>query len=42
MSTNAPHTHRNEQPSALDAFNLSFEYDISWADARKAIKKRAA
>lgn len=27
-------------PSALDKFSLSFEYDVSWTDARKAIRVR--
>lgn len=27
-------------PSALEKVNLSFEYDISWQDAKKAIRIR--
>jgi hypothetical protein len=27
-------------PSALDKFALSFEYDVTWTDARKAIRVR--
>ncbi len=27
-------------PSALDKFNLSFEYDVTWTDARKAVRVR--
>lgn len=27
-------------PSALEKINLSFEYDISWKDAKKAIRIR--
>jgi hypothetical protein len=42
MSNEKPHTHHSEHPSALDSFSLSFEYDMSWADARKSIKRRAA
>jgi hypothetical protein len=30
----------NTKPSALDKFNLSFEYDISWHAARKAVRIR--
>lgn len=29
------------KPSALDKFRLSFEYDVTWQDARKAIRSRA-
>lgn len=42
MSNDTTHTKQTERPSALDAFSLSFEYDVSWAEARKAIKKRTA
>jgi hypothetical protein len=28
------------KPSALDKFNLSFEYDVTWTDARKSIRVR--
>jgi len=42
MSNDTPRNRHAEHPSALDAFSLSFEYDMSWADARKAIKKRTA
>jgi hypothetical protein len=27
-------------PSALEKYHLSFEYDISWKDAKKAIRIR--
>ena len=42
MSNDKPRTRRTEQPSALDAFSLSFEYDMTWADARKSVKQRTA
>jgi hypothetical protein len=29
-------------PSALDKFSLSYEYDVTWADARKATRNRGA
>lgn len=32
---------KKEKPSALDSFNLSFEYDVSWRDAKKSLKERA-
>lgn len=28
------------KPSALDKVNLSFEYDVTWQDAKKAIRVR--
>lgn len=28
------------QPSALEKIHLSFEYDVSWQDAKKAIRIR--
>jgi hypothetical protein len=27
-------------PTSLEKFNLSFEYDITWQDAKKLIKQR--
>lgn len=42
MSNDKTHNRHTEQPSALEVFPLSFEYDMSWADARKAVKKRTA
>ena len=27
-------------PSALEKFSLSYEYDMTWRDAKKAIKVR--
>jgi hypothetical protein len=30
----------NITPSALDKLTLSFEYDVTWQDARKAIRVR--
>jgi len=27
-------------PSALDKFSLSYEYDVTWTDARKATRNR--
>lgn len=35
MSNNTAHTQ-----SALASFQLGFEYDISWADAKKSLKNR--
>lgn len=29
------------KPSALDKLHLSFEYDVTWQDARKAVRSRA-
>lgn len=29
-------------PSALDKFSLSYEYDVTWADAHKATRIRGA
>jgi len=29
-------------PSALDKFSLSYEYDVTWDDARKATRVRGA
>jgi hypothetical protein len=29
------------KPSSLEKFNLSFEYDMTWQDAKKAIRRRA-
>lgn len=28
------------KPSALEKFSLSYEYDMTWRDAKKAIKVR--
>ena len=39
MSKNTTHTNTSK-PSALDSFNLSFEYDISWSDIKKQTKGR--
>jgi len=36
MSNNTAHT----SDSALAKINLGFEYDISWAAAKKALKER--
>lgn len=30
----------NHKPSALEKVHLSFEYDVSWKDAKKAIRVR--
>lgn len=30
----------DHKPSALEKVHLSFEYDMSWRDAKKAIKVR--
>lgn len=27
-------------PSALEKLNLSFEYDVTWQDAKKAVRVR--
>ncbi len=31
---------KNETPSALEKVALSFEYDVTWQDAKKAIRVR--
>jgi hypothetical protein len=31
------HTHK---PSALEQVHIAFEYDITWQDAKKAIRRR--
>lgn len=28
--------------SSLDTFTLSFEYDMSWSDAKKQVKERSS
>jgi hypothetical protein len=28
------------KPSALEKFSLSYEYDVTWPDAKKAIRVR--
>jgi hypothetical protein len=38
MSTNTAHTIHKE--SALENFNLSFEYDVTWSDVKKQTKDR--
>ena len=30
----------DHKPSALEKVSLSFEYDVTWQDAKKAIKAR--
>jgi hypothetical protein len=42
MSKNTTHTKQTLKPSALDRFDLSFEYDVTWSEARKAVKERTA
>lgn len=42
MSKNTTHTKAFHKPSALDSFNLAFEYDVTWSDVKKSIKKRTA
>lgn len=37
MSKNTAH-----HQSALASFQLGFEYDMSWADAKKSLKSRTA
>jgi len=32
--------HHNKQPSALEKVHLSFEYDMTWQDAKRAIRRR--
>lgn len=32
--------HHDTQPSALEKVHISFEYDMSWQDAKKAIRRR--
>lgn len=43
MSKNTSHTQTSKSPStsALERFNLSFEYNVTWADEKKSIKERA-
>lgn len=41
MSKTTPQT-KQSSPSALDSFHLSFEYDVSWRDAKKSLKERSA
>jgi hypothetical protein len=31
---------QNITPSALEKLNLSFEYDVTWQDAKKAVRVR--
>lgn len=31
---------QNISPSALEKVSLSFEYDVSWRDAKKAVRIR--
>lgn len=31
----------NIKPSSLEKLSLSFEYDMTWQDAKKAIRRRA-
>lgn len=33
-------THTTEKPSLLDQFKVSYEYDVSWSDAKRSIKTR--
>lgn len=40
MSTTTTHT--IHKTSALDNFNLAFEYDVTWADVKKQTKERTA
>jgi hypothetical protein len=42
MSKNTTHTKQVHNPSALDRFDLAFEYDVTWSQARKAVKERTA
>lgn len=39
MSHTTPKTH---ETSALERLNLSFEYNVSWAEEKKTIKERTA
>lgn len=34
------HDTPSRKPSALEKVNLSFEYDMTWQDARKAVRSR--
>jgi hypothetical protein len=38
MSTSTTHTVHKE--SALESFNLAFEYDMTWHDVKKQTKQR--
>jgi len=33
---------KTQKPSALDNFNLAFEYDVSWRDIKKTLKERTS
>lgn len=38
MSTNTAHIHH--KASALENFDLAFEYDVTWQDVKKQTKER--
>lgn len=40
MSTTTTHTAIRKE-SALENFNLAFEYDMTWRDVKKQTKQRA-
>ena len=42
MSKNTSHTPHTDSISALERLNLSFEYNVTWADEKKAVKERTA
>lgn len=31
---------KQQTPSTLSSFKISFEYDVTWQDAKKAVKER--
>ncbi len=41
MSKNKPHTtSKTHDSSALERFDLAFEYNVTWADEKKSVKER--
>lgn len=43
MSKNTSHTQtqKTHDTSALERLNLSFEYNVTWAEEKKSLKERA-
>lgn len=42
MSKDSSHTPKIHEISALERLNLSFEYNVTWADEKKSLKERVA
>ena len=38
--TTKSHTHSNKHQSALQKFNLAFEYDRTWGEAKQTVQLR--